>query len=142
MLFPQMLINVYVLCDSSSVCTIPSSALPKFSHASPSPIVLFRTYMTLRQLLKCIHLVYQTAHKQQKCPNSFLSVAVWVILDQEGDIMVVTHRVHYRPRHGAKCRVHRVRCTTQWIIIITNPLPSPSLHPMKLTWIFQICHPH
>ena len=27
--------------------------------------------------------------------SSFLSIALWVIFDQEGNIMVVAHRMHY-----------------------------------------------
>ena len=29
--------------------------------------------------------------------TNFLSMAIWVIFDQEGTIMFVMHRVHYRP---------------------------------------------
>ena len=45
--------------------------------------------------------------------TDFLSVALWVIFDQEGNIMVVAHRIHYGPsvtyNANTLCQLHYTR---------------------------------
>ena len=59
-------------------------------------LVLFHLGMTAGQVLKFIHSLCNYNRKYPRwLMTNFLSVALWVIFDQEGNILFVARRVHY-----------------------------------------------